>query len=175
MFIKCTYFQGQLVLVPLRNVENEAHFSGISVTPITFDAHSGMNAVVPSWLFLFGIWFFQCSDEEEKELRSTWTSKPWRVEPTHTHLHSSTHHYIKSIAITYALSCRSQICFPKLKASHFPVNAILVEIFCSNHKILVNGRQVLQPSQLVLQQFIIMVQLGINKGSRYGDPEVMIQ
>jgi hypothetical protein len=86
-----------------------------------------------------------------------------------------THDDIKSIAITYALSCCSQICFPKLKASHFPVNAILVEIFCSNHKILVNDRQVLQPSQLALQQFIIMVELGMNKGSRYGDPEVMIQ
>jgi hypothetical protein len=95
-----------------------------------------------------------------------------------TNTHTSivpTHDNIKSIAITYALSCCSQICFPKWKASHFPVNAILVEIFCSNHKILVNGRQVLQPSQLVLQQFIIMVELGINKGSRYGDAEVMIQ
>jgi len=32
VFIKCTYFQGQLLLVPLWNVENEAHMRHLSNT-----------------------------------------------------------------------------------------------------------------------------------------------
>ncbi len=174
VFIKCTYFQGQLLLVPLWNVENEAHFSGISVTPITFDAHSGMNAVVPSWLFLFGILFFQCSDEEEKELRSTWTSKPWRVEPTHTHLHSSN-------TSRYQIQSHYLCSFLSLPNLFSKIESITFSSECNTGRnLLLKSQntcewQALQPSQLVLQQFIIMVQLGINKGSRYGDPEVMIQ
>lgn len=141
VFIKCTYFQGQLFLVPLWNVDNEAHFLAAS------QEHQLHLMLIVEWMLLFpvgyfflGFYFFSVVMRRKRnwevlELQSLggWNQHiPTSIVPTH--------HDIKSIAITYALSCCSQICFPKLKASHYPVNAILVEIFRSNHKILVNGR-----------------------------------